>query len=181
MATASDDPVLIDKPRPHTSVITLNRPERMNSMAFELMVPLHDAFEEVVIVEETGLPDASPAVDVARTLTIIAAVVSAALIFLIFALTKPRMLGLIPVGVAVSLSASITAFLVPGGRSLTFSIADDARVDVVVTNLYDALVHALQRQSRFLLLIGVAMAVVGILQWLQMRKEADRAATRSEA
>ena len=42
-----NDLVLIDKPRPHTTVITLNRPERMNSMAFELMVPLHEAFEEV--------------------------------------------------------------------------------------------------------------------------------------
>lgn len=37
----------ITKPRPHTSVITMNRPDRMNSMSFELMVPLHDAFEQV--------------------------------------------------------------------------------------------------------------------------------------
>lgn len=37
----------IEKPRPHTTVITLNRPERMNSMAFDLMVPLHEAFEQV--------------------------------------------------------------------------------------------------------------------------------------
>lgn len=47
MTTQRDDLVLIDKPRPHTTVITLNRPERMNSMAFELMVPLHEAFERV--------------------------------------------------------------------------------------------------------------------------------------
>ena len=47
MSTDGNGLVLIDKPRPHTTVITLNRPERMNSMAFELMVPLHDAFEEV--------------------------------------------------------------------------------------------------------------------------------------
>jgi enoyl-CoA hydratase len=39
--------VRIDRPRPHTAVITLNRPERMNSMAFELMVPLHEAFARV--------------------------------------------------------------------------------------------------------------------------------------
>ncbi|MDG2306400.1 MAG: enoyl-CoA hydratase [Candidatus Binatia bacterium] len=37
----------ITKPRPHTSVITMNRPERMNSMSFELMVPLHEAFVQV--------------------------------------------------------------------------------------------------------------------------------------
>ena len=47
MTDARTDLILIDKPRPHTTVITLNRPERMNSMAFELMVPLHEAFEEV--------------------------------------------------------------------------------------------------------------------------------------
>jgi len=47
MPSERSDLVLIDKPRPHTTVITLNRPERMNSMAFHLMVPLHEAFEKV--------------------------------------------------------------------------------------------------------------------------------------
>ena len=47
MSADAEDLVLIDKPRPHTTVITLNRPERMNSMAFQLMVPLHEAFETV--------------------------------------------------------------------------------------------------------------------------------------
>lgn len=49
----SEAPVLIDKPRPHTTVITLNRPERMNSMAFHLMVPLHEAIEEVAADNDT--------------------------------------------------------------------------------------------------------------------------------
>jgi enoyl-CoA hydratase len=39
--------VLVERPRPHTAVIKLNRAERMNSMAFDLMLPLHDAFAEV--------------------------------------------------------------------------------------------------------------------------------------
>jgi enoyl-CoA hydratase len=39
--------VRIESPRPHTRVIALNRPERMNSMAFELVTPLHDAIAEV--------------------------------------------------------------------------------------------------------------------------------------
>lgn len=39
--------VEIERPRPHTTVIRLNRPERMNSMAFEAMMPLHAAIEEV--------------------------------------------------------------------------------------------------------------------------------------
>lgn len=43
----------ITKPRPHTTVITMNRPERMNSMSFELMVPLHDAFEDVARDNDT--------------------------------------------------------------------------------------------------------------------------------
>ena len=37
----------IEKPRPNTTVIRMNRPERMNSMAFELMVPLAEAFDQV--------------------------------------------------------------------------------------------------------------------------------------
>lgn len=43
----------IDKPRPHTTVITMNRPERMNSMAFDLMVPLRDAFAQVAEDNDT--------------------------------------------------------------------------------------------------------------------------------
>ena len=35
--------VEISKPRPHISVITLNRPERLNALSFETVVPLHDA------------------------------------------------------------------------------------------------------------------------------------------
>jgi hypothetical protein len=39
--------VLVDKPRPHVSVITLNRPERMNAMSFDTIGPLYDALELV--------------------------------------------------------------------------------------------------------------------------------------
>ena len=39
--------VKVDKPRPHVSVITLNRPDRLNSMSFELVGPLYEAIEEV--------------------------------------------------------------------------------------------------------------------------------------
>jgi enoyl-CoA hydratase len=51
--TERSELVRIDKPRPHTTVITLNRPERLNSMAFELMVPLHAAFAEVAEDNDT--------------------------------------------------------------------------------------------------------------------------------
>jgi enoyl-CoA hydratase len=37
--------VLIDKPRPHVTLITLNRPERMNAMAFDVMIPFREALE----------------------------------------------------------------------------------------------------------------------------------------
>ena len=37
----------ITKPRPHVSLITLNRPERMNALSFETVKPLHDAVLEV--------------------------------------------------------------------------------------------------------------------------------------
>jgi enoyl-CoA hydratase len=46
-------PVRIEKPNPDTSVIILDRPERMNSMAFELMVPLHEAIQQVAADNDT--------------------------------------------------------------------------------------------------------------------------------
>ncbi|SON63564.1 putative enoyl-CoA hydratase echA12 [Mycobacterium simulans] len=39
--------VLVDFPRADVALITLNRPERMNSMAFDLMVPLKEALEKI--------------------------------------------------------------------------------------------------------------------------------------
>jgi len=39
--------VLVDKPRPHVSLITLNRPERMNAMSFDTVAPLFDALARV--------------------------------------------------------------------------------------------------------------------------------------
>ncbi len=40
--------VLVDQPRPHVTQITLNRPERMNAMAFDVMVPFKEALEKSV-------------------------------------------------------------------------------------------------------------------------------------
>lgn len=45
--------VLIDKPRPQVTLVTLNRPERMNAMAFDVMVPLREALQEVGRDNET--------------------------------------------------------------------------------------------------------------------------------
>jgi enoyl-CoA hydratase len=39
--------VLIDKPRPHVTLLRLNRPHRLNAMSFELMTALYDAFRQV--------------------------------------------------------------------------------------------------------------------------------------
>ncbi|TDG12405.1 enoyl-CoA hydratase [Seongchinamella unica] len=39
--------VLVEYPREGICLITLNRPERMNAMAFDVMVPLKEALEEV--------------------------------------------------------------------------------------------------------------------------------------
>ncbi len=39
--------ILSDKPRPHITRVTLNRPERMNAMAFDVMIPLREALEEI--------------------------------------------------------------------------------------------------------------------------------------
>lgn len=45
--------ILIEKPKPHITQITLNRPERMNAMAFDVMVPLREALEEVSFDNDT--------------------------------------------------------------------------------------------------------------------------------
>jgi enoyl-CoA hydratase len=39
--------VLVDRPRTGVALVTLNRPERMNSMAFDVMVPLKAVLEEL--------------------------------------------------------------------------------------------------------------------------------------
>ena len=51
MTTDTDVPentfVLVDRPRPHVALVTLNRPERMNAMAFDVMIPLRQALERL--------------------------------------------------------------------------------------------------------------------------------------
>ena len=47
MQRVNNSLVLVDRPRPNIALITLNRPERMNSMAFDVMVPLKGVIEEV--------------------------------------------------------------------------------------------------------------------------------------
>ena len=37
----------LQRPRDHVALVTLNRPERMNAMAFDVMVPLREALEEL--------------------------------------------------------------------------------------------------------------------------------------
>jgi enoyl-CoA hydratase len=39
--------VLIDRPRPGVALVTLNRPERMNAMAFDVMIPFREALESL--------------------------------------------------------------------------------------------------------------------------------------
>lgn len=39
--------VLVDRPRSDVALVTLNRPERMNSMAFDVMVPLKKVLDEI--------------------------------------------------------------------------------------------------------------------------------------
>lgn len=45
--------VLVDKPRPQISLVTLNRPDRMNAMAFDVMIPLREALEQISADNET--------------------------------------------------------------------------------------------------------------------------------
>jgi enoyl-CoA hydratase len=45
--------VLVDTPRPRVTRITLNRPERMNAMAFDVMIPLREALDRVSLDNDT--------------------------------------------------------------------------------------------------------------------------------
>ena len=45
--TAQNEFVLVDRPRPDVALVTLNRPERMNSMAFDVMLPLKGVLDEL--------------------------------------------------------------------------------------------------------------------------------------
>ena len=45
--TAQNEFVLVDRPRSDVALVTLNRPERMNSMAFDVMVPLKGVLEDL--------------------------------------------------------------------------------------------------------------------------------------
>lgn len=47
--------VLVEKPRPHISLVTLNRPERMNAMAFDVMIPFREALEEISYDNDTRI------------------------------------------------------------------------------------------------------------------------------
>lgn len=44
---SSDDLILVEHPQDHTTLITLNRPERLNAMSIDLVIQLHDVLEEV--------------------------------------------------------------------------------------------------------------------------------------
>ncbi len=45
--------VLVDRPHPHVSLVTLNRPERMNAMAFDIMIPLRETLDELATDGDT--------------------------------------------------------------------------------------------------------------------------------
>jgi enoyl-CoA hydratase len=39
--------LLVSTPAPHVTLVTLNRPERMNAMSFDVMIPFRQALEEI--------------------------------------------------------------------------------------------------------------------------------------
>jgi enoyl-CoA hydratase len=44
--------VRVERPHPKITLVTLNRPERMNAMAFDVMVPLRDTLREISVDNE---------------------------------------------------------------------------------------------------------------------------------
>jgi enoyl-CoA hydratase len=47
------DLVLVDRPQPHTALVTLHRPDRLNAMSIDLVIALYDALEEVAADNDT--------------------------------------------------------------------------------------------------------------------------------
>jgi enoyl-CoA hydratase len=45
--------VTVEKPRDHIALVTLNRPERMNAMAFDVMIPFREVLEEISLDNDT--------------------------------------------------------------------------------------------------------------------------------
>ena len=45
--------VRVEKPQPHTSVVTLDRPERLNAMSIELVIELEELLEQVAADNDT--------------------------------------------------------------------------------------------------------------------------------
>jgi len=45
--------VVVETPRPHVTLVTLNRPERMNAMAFDVMIPFRRVLEEASADNDT--------------------------------------------------------------------------------------------------------------------------------
>ena len=45
--------VIVEKPQPHTSVVTLNRPERLNAMSMELVIELDEALRAIAEDNDT--------------------------------------------------------------------------------------------------------------------------------
>lgn len=136
-------------------------PLRTLAPELEALIP-QDFFVSVTIIDADKIPDASPYVAIARAATIAAFVVALALMFLIVALSRPARFSLVPIGIAITVSALTTSWLVPGGRSLTIGFADDPNVEVLIANLYDALAVSLRSQSRFVAAGGIAVIMFGL-------------------
>lgn len=131
-----------------------------------------DLFGSIEIVKPGAVPELSPAVDTVRTVMWVALIVVVAISGLVWWRSRSKSAALFVIGLGVTISGLVTALTVPGGRAMTLGTAEDPGVEVLVSNLYDAMIEGLKFQSRLVLVFGILLMVAG---YLLRRRESSAA------
>ncbi len=125
-----------------------------------------DWFRSVQVLEAGTLPDLSRYGERTEAAAVLAALVSVALIAIVFAATRRWFSGFMAVGTAFVLGGGISALLAPGARSTAGYFIEDEPSTVLVTGMFDVFTQSLTTRSLAILGAGALLFVLGLLGWL---------------